>query len=37
MLEGINVGGEYRLEYLTDLKRKQEDNLEKLNKINRRT
>ena len=35
MLEGINVGGEYRLEYLTDLKRKQEDNLEKLNKINR--
>ena len=35
MLEGINVGGEYRLEYLSDLKRKQEDNLEKLNKINR--
>ena len=35
MLEGINVGGEYRLEYLLDLKRKQEDNLEKLNKINR--
>ena len=35
MLEGINVGGEYRLEYLSDLKKKQEDNLEKLNKINR--
>ena len=34
MLEGINVGGEYRLEYLSDLKKKQEDNLEKLNKIN---
>ena len=35
MLEGINVGGEYRLEYLSNLKKKQEDNLEKLNKINR--
>ena len=35
MLEGINVGGEYRLEYLSDLKKKQEENLEKLNKINR--
>ena len=34
MLEGINIGGEYRLEYLNNLKRKQEDNLEKLNKIN---
>ena len=34
MLEGINVGGEYRLEYLSDLKKKQEDNLDKLNKIN---
>ena len=35
MLEGINIGGEYRLEYLCDLKNKQEDNLEKLIKINR--
>ena len=34
MLEGINIGGEYRLEYLNGLKKKQEDNLEKLNKIN---
>ena len=34
MLEGINIGGEYRLEYLNDLKKKQEDNLDKLNKIN---
>ena len=34
MLEGINIGGEYRLEYLSDLKKKQEENLEKLNKIN---
>ena len=33
MLEGINIGGEYRLEYLSDLKKKQEDNLEKLNTI----
>ena len=36
MLEGINIGGEYRLEYLNNLKKKQEDNLEKLNKINQR-
>ena len=34
MLEGINVGGEYRLEYLNELKKKQEDNLVRLNKIN---
>ena len=34
MLEGINIGGEYRLEFLNNLKKKQEDNLEKLNKIN---
>ena len=34
MLEGINVGGEYRLDFLNNLKKKQEDNLEKLNKIN---
>ena len=34
MLEGINIGGEYRLEYLNDLRKKQEDNLIKLNKIN---
>ena len=34
MLEGINVGGEFRLEFLDNLKKKQEDNLEKLNKIN---
>ena len=34
MLEGINVGGDYRLEYLNDLKKRQEVNLEKLNKIN---
>ena len=33
MLEGINIGGEYRLEFLGDLKKKQEDNLKKLNKI----
>ena len=36
MLEGINIGGEYRLEFLNNLKKKQEDNLEKLNKINQR-
>ena len=36
MLEGINVGGEYRLEYLSGLQKKQEENLEKLNKINHR-
>ncbi len=34
MLEGINVGGEYRLKFLSNLQKKQEDNLEKLNKIN---
>ena len=34
MLEGINVGGENRLEFLSNLQKKQEDNLEKLNKIN---
>ena len=34
MLEGINIGGEYRLEFLKDLHKKQEDNLEKVNKIN---
>ena len=34
MLEGINIGGEYRLEYLNDLKKKQEENLDRLNKIN---
>ena len=34
MLEGINIGGEYRLEFLNNLKKKQEDNLDKLNKIN---
>ena len=31
MLEGIHIGGEYRLEYLNNLKKKQEDNLDKLN------
>ena len=34
MLEGINVGGEYRLKFLSNLQKTQEDNLEKLNKIN---
>ena len=34
MLEGINVGGEYRLNFLSNLQKTQEDNLEKLNKIN---
>ena len=34
MLQGINIGGEYRLEFLNNLKKKQEDNLDKLNKIN---
>ena len=34
MLEGINIGGEFRLEYLKNLKKKQEDNLKKINKIN---
>ena len=33
MLDGINVGGEYRLKFLENLHKKQEDNLEKLNKI----
>ena len=36
MLEGINIGGEYRLEYLSDLRKNQEDNLDKLKKINNR-
>jgi hypothetical protein len=35
MLEGINVGGEYRLNFLEDLHKKQEENLEKVKKINR--
>ena len=34
MLEGINIGGEKRLDFLNNLQKKQEDNLEKLNKIN---
>ena len=34
MLEGINLGGEYRLDFLKNLQKKQEDKLEKLNKIN---
>ena len=34
MLDGINVGGEYRLEFLESLQKKQEDNLAKLRKIN---
>ena len=34
MLEGINIGGEFRLQYLNNLKKKQEDNLQKLNKLN---
>ena len=34
MLEGINIGGEFRLKYISNLQKKQEDNLEKLNKIN---
>ena len=34
MLEGINIGGEYRLEFLNNLKKKQEENLDKLNRIN---
>ena len=36
MLEGINIGGEFRLKYISNLQKKQEDNLEKLNKINHR-
>ena len=35
MLEGINIGGEYRLEYLNALNNRKEDHLEKLKKINR--
>ena len=34
MLQGINVGGGFRLDFLKNLQKKQEDNLEKLNKIN---
>ena len=34
MLEGINIGGENRLQFLNNLQKKQEDNLEKLNRIN---
>ena len=34
MLEGINIGGEYRLDFLSNLQKKQEENLEKLNIIN---
>ena len=34
MLEGINIGGENRIKFLNSLQKKQEDNLEKLNKIN---
>ena len=33
MLRGINIGGEYRLKYLHYLHKKQEDNLEKLEKM----
>ena len=33
MLKGINIGGKNRLKYLCFLKRKQEENLEKLEKI----
>ena len=33
MLKGINIGGEYRENYLNFLKRKQDENLEKLEKI----
>ena len=36
MLEGINIGGEFRLKYINNLLKKQEDNLEKLNRINNR-
>jgi hypothetical protein len=36
MLEGINIGGEYRLEYLSDLRKNQEDNLNKLKNVNNR-
>ena len=34
MLKGINVGGENRLEYLEFLKKKQDENVELLEKIN---
>ena len=37
MLEGKNIGGEYRLEYLDELKKNQEENLEKQNKINQQS
>ena len=33
MLKGIHIGGENRLEYLEFLKKKQDENLEKLEKI----
>ena len=33
MLKGINIGGENRLEYLNFLKKKQDENLEKLEKM----
>ena len=33
MLKGINIGGENRLDYLDFLKKKQDDNLEKLEKM----
>ena len=33
MLKGINIGGKYRLKYLDFLKRKQDENLEKLEKM----
>ena len=36
MLEGINIGGEFRLKFISNLQKKQEDNLAKLNKINHR-
>ena len=33
MLKGIHIGGENRLDYLEFLKKRQEENLEKLEKI----
>ena len=33
MLKGINIGGKYRLDYLDYLKKRQDDNLEKLEKM----
>ena len=33
MLKGIHIGGENRLEYLDYLKKRQNENLEKLEKI----